>query len=399
MKNIKLVNILSICCCLLFLNNAFSQVCPPRDKGHKAELKAELDLSPEQEAKIKSIREKYKPEIQAIRSDEQLEPRDKMAKLKSVKTQIQAETDLVFTTAQKAKLEAQKAEFKEERKSKKEAFKEDKRAMHEEMKAYKKTHMMPTLKAQRLKLEDEISSADQLQIEALREKFKAHKAELKDIKETRKGMAHGEVTEAQKAEWKAKKEAAKPDHEEARILVEKYEVQINRLMDEIAEDRAQWKEDMKAIKAKHVEESGMNHKENHRSGPHGKRPHADKKMEFANIHFLLMNPNEKEHKLEEKGNKKTGKLKASNSINGLSVYPNPATNSNTIKYELEQSGTVNISLFNQLGQKVRTIFDGFKEAGIYSENVSLRGLEDASYYYVITDPEGKTTKSFIKINK
>ncbi len=47
-------------------------------------------------------------------------------------------------------------------------------------------------------------------------------------------------------------------------------------------------------------------------------------------------------------------------------YPNPFNPSTTIKYSISQSSNVQINIFNLLGQKVETLFDGCRNAGEYS---------------------------------
>ncbi len=47
-------------------------------------------------------------------------------------------------------------------------------------------------------------------------------------------------------------------------------------------------------------------------------------------------------------------------------FPNPFNPSTTFKYELPQAGNVTLTIFNTLGQKVRTLVDGSRNAGLYS---------------------------------
>ncbi len=49
----------------------------------------------------------------------------------------------------------------------------------------------------------------------------------------------------------------------------------------------------------------------------------------------------------------------------LRNYPNPFNPSTTIEYSVPSSGTVTLEIFNTAGQKVRTLFSGVLQAGVY----------------------------------
>jgi len=74
-------------------------------------------------------------------------------------------------------------------------------------------------------------------------------------------------------------------------------------------------------------------------------------------------------------------------------YPNPFNPLTHIKYELIKSTKVKIDIFNVLGQKVKTLVDTYKKAGIYS--IDFNGSEFASgvyFYRIKTDNFQKTRK-------
>ena len=66
-------------------------------------------------------------------------------------------------------------------------------------------------------------------------------------------------------------------------------------------------------------------------------------------------------------------------------YPNPFNPSTTINYSVEQAGKVELKIYNMLGQVVRTLLQGSKQAGDYSvvwDGKDDLGSEVASGLYV-----------------
>jgi hypothetical protein len=61
-------------------------------------------------------------------------------------------------------------------------------------------------------------------------------------------------------------------------------------------------------------------------------------------------------------------------------FPNPFNPSTKIKYSLGTDSQVSLTIFNSLGQKVKTLEDGFKTAGEYE--VNFNGAELASGMYI-----------------
>jgi len=74
-------------------------------RGEKGgEMAAELDLSTEQQAKMKTIREAYRTKMDAVRKDAALPAEDKKAKMKELMKAQQAEVKEVLTPEQKSKM-------------------------------------------------------------------------------------------------------------------------------------------------------------------------------------------------------------------------------------------------------------------------------------------------------
>ncbi len=62
-------------------------------------------------------------------------------------------------------------------------------------------------------------------------------------------------------------------------------------------------------------------------------------------------------------------------------YPNPFNPSTTIKFSTSESGSVSLKVYNLLGQQVRTLINGFVEAGTHAVKFNAEGLHSGLYFY------------------
>jgi len=72
---------------------------------------------------------------------------------------------------------------------------------------------------------------------------------------------------------------------------------------------------------------------------------------------------------------------SANNVHSLAVFPNPVSNVAELNYNLNKSGDVKITLSNILGQQVRTLDSGIKDAGSNTLKIDLgsMGLQDGVY--------------------
>ncbi len=80
-------------------------------------------------------------------------------------------------------------------------------------------------------------------------------------------------------------------------------------------------------------------------------------------------------------------------------YPNPFNPSTVINYQLSTSSQVNLTVYNVLGQKVRTLQDQKQNSGYHAIPFSAAGLASGIYYYQLKTQSGfSQTGKMILIN-
>jgi len=64
-------------------------------------------------------------------------------------------------------------------------------------------------------------------------------------------------------------------------------------------------------------------------------------------------------------------------------FPNPFNPTTLISYQLPSANEVNLTVYDMLGRKVKTLVDRFQDAGIYSVNFDGSGLASGLYFYQV----------------
>ncbi len=85
-----------------------------------------------------------------------------------------------------------------------------------------------------------------------------------------------------------------------------------------------------------------------------------------------------------------------------SNYPNPFNPTTTISYNLPNDGTIELSIFNMKGQKVKQLVSGIQPAGNYSvswngKNAEGKQVSSGIYLYQITTPDKTLKKKMIML--
>ncbi|MDR3503121.1 MAG: T9SS type A sorting domain-containing protein [Legionella sp.] len=78
-------------------------------------------------------------------------------------------------------------------------------------------------------------------------------------------------------------------------------------------------------------------------------------------------------------------------------YPNPFNPSTVISYSLPSASNVKLIVYNTLGQAVKVLENGFKNAGNYSVNFNASGLPSGIYFYKIEEGQFSQIKKMILI--
>lgn len=76
-------------------------------------------------------------------------------------------------------------------------------------------------------------------------------------------------------------------------------------------------------------------------------------------------------------------------------YPNPFNPSTSIKVSLHQAGTMSLKVYNVLGQVVRVVDEGNKQAGEYVYNVDMNQFVSGVYFYTLRQGTNSMTKKMV----
>ncbi|MGN8225191.1 endonuclease [Gracilimonas sp. BCB1] len=76
-------------------------------------------------------------------------------------------------------------------------------------------------------------------------------------------------------------------------------------------------------------------------------------------------------------------------------YPNPFNPTTNVSYELKNPVNVTLSVYNVLGQKVETLVDGMKSAGLHMATFDASGLSSGVYFYQLRAGEVTFTQKML----
>ncbi|MEO0189370.1 MAG: T9SS type A sorting domain-containing protein [candidate division WOR-3 bacterium] len=79
----------------------------------------------------------------------------------------------------------------------------------------------------------------------------------------------------------------------------------------------------------------------------------------------------------------------------LDITPNPVNNRSTISYTLPVSGEVSVKVYSADGRLIRTIEQGYKSAGVYTNNLNAGELPNGAYLVVLKTTNQKITGKLV----
>lgn len=355
-------------------------------------FKEDLKLTEAQETQIEALHEEFRAEMkgnrEAARKNENVDHHAMREKMHEKKKAHHEQIMAILTTEQQEILKAKKEAFHSKRKERME--KVDFQAMKEEARAYRDKNIKPIMLEQRTKLETQLSEEDKVTIAELRpifEKVRSEKMAMRKDFKKGKEKPSPEMHQQKMEEHKAFREKYKSEHETMKSLVEKYDDEIEKLFAETKSQQEKWKADLQEIHGKYMpERGGDEHFRGHRESlKHGGKSHFNKGFGKKKSHFLLLDPNKPAESTSSFG-----------AVKNISNFPNPATEVNTLNYEITLAGNVRIELRNEKGDVIRVVENRFKEIGKYSVEVDLSAVRDGVYYYTIIEGDKLISEKIIK---
>ncbi|GAB3193737.1 hypothetical protein ABID22_003676 [Pontibacter aydingkolensis] len=189
-----------------------------------------------------------------------------------------------------------------------------------------------------------------------------------------------QLTDAQKAEIKKMREQQKQLHQAAAAIALKYKTQLGRIKESIADERATWEADLKAIAIKYNPELADKSLDETKRGHHAAKLARYNRL-IVPVNFILWDATQDRDVFIEPGS---------------TVYPNPTSSTNTIEYIVAKNGNVKITQLDAKGNALRTLLNEPKAKGHYTLDVNLNNLPNATYYYIIETASGSETKRILK---
>jgi hypothetical protein len=78
-------------------------------------------------------------------------------------------------------------------------------------------------------------------------------------------------------------------------------------------------------------------------------------------------------------------------------FPNPFNPTTTISYDLPDAANVKLTIFNILGQEIKILVDGFREAGVHTITFDADDLDSGLYIYKLQAGSQVQTKKMTLI--
>jgi hypothetical protein len=255
-----------------------------------------------------------------------------------------------------------------------------------EIKAYVQANVQPVLRQQRQKLELQLSAEDRSQLATYRSQLRALEAKGHALRQSFRPAGtppdqRPELTDAQREQLHQLRSDMRGIMLSVAEMAQKYNGPIAKLAEEVQPQREKWSTDMHAIAVKNASPE----QQEHAAPVDGRmRGHGGMHRFFRPIHFLLMDPN-------------MPATPSTPTLGATSFYPNPATATTQMEFEVKKAGALTVDLLDKNGNKLRTLFtEAQAEKGAHTQQLDLHDLPAGTYFYKITTKTGSETKRFVK---
>jgi hypothetical protein len=81
----------------------------------------------------------------------------------------------------------------------------------------------------------------------------------------------------------------------------------------------------------------------------------------------------------------------------LNIAPNPSVRNTQISYTLSKAGTVSLNVYSVDGRLVETVYNGDRDAGVYTENLNAGQFANGTYFVVFEAANAQITKSLVVV--
>ncbi|MFK7950971.1 MAG: T9SS type A sorting domain-containing protein [Saprospiraceae bacterium] len=284
---------------------------------------------------------------------------------------------------------------------------------------YHKTTVYPVMKEKQKAFDKSLQRKQRKELKKLRKEAQQLKEEGKALKLKMKaeydaGKDKSELKEQYGSEIQQQKIEYTKLQDKTLVWITTNENEVNSVMEELKPLHKEWRKEKKAIvqqyrpkdentddakkpqhrkgkKGEGKHHGKRNGKKHDKKGKHGK--HANRE-DMAKVKFVLWDgelPEATEKTITEKSVKATPKQTID-----MTVFPNPATDLTTVKYDLSTNAKkVEIVLTNLSGQVVKKMKYNDLSKGTQEIRIDISNLEKGQYFYTIIADGVKTTEKVI----
>jgi hypothetical protein len=265
---------------------------------------------------------------------------------------------------------------------------------------YVQAKVLPVLRQQRQKLEQELSATERTQLATYRTQLNALNQRQQALHQAAHTLLRSAAPDSSMHRYN--RLALSPEMLAAQTerrtimlalaqLANKYEASIARLAAETQPQQLQWATDLRAIilktypaarPADHTLAQGETATLSVRH--HYPAFHfGEARVLHRPVAFLLLEPGAAEP--------------ATDLSLGTSLYPNPVVATTQLQYEVRSAGPVTVALLDKNGSTLRTVVQAAsQEKGTHTQPLDLSELASGTYFYKVTTHTGTETKRFVK---